>query len=158
MDNDPLVLVHARALLDATAEGASDYVDADLREPDDILAKAAATLDFTRPVAVMLLGILHFIHDDGEARRLLASLLDAVPSGSHLVITHATLDFDAGESAQAEAQQDWNESRPTPWCRARARPSSASSTDWTSWIRVWCPCPAGVPTVRPRTRWPGTPP
>ncbi|NVI86825.1 SAM-dependent methyltransferase [Actinomadura sp. BRA 177] len=114
VDNDPLVLVHARALLDATAEGASDYVDADLREPDDILAKAAATLDFTRPVAVMLLGILHFIHDDGEARRLLASLLDAVPSGSHLVITHATLDFDAGESAQAEAQQDWNEKSANP--------------------------------------------
>ncbi|MFA1547692.1 SAM-dependent methyltransferase [Actinomadura chokoriensis] len=113
VDNDPLVLTHARALLSSTPEGACDYVHADLREPDDILAKAAATLDLDRPVAIMLLGIVHFIHDD-EAGRLLGVLLDAVPSGSHLVITHATLDFDEGATAQAEAQQDWNEKSANP--------------------------------------------
>ncbi|MEU8309186.1 SAM-dependent methyltransferase [Actinomadura sp. NPDC048955] len=114
VDNDPLVLTHARALLSSSPEGACDYLHADLREPGDILAKAAATLDFGRPVAIMLLGVMHFVHDDGEARRVLDVLLDAVPSGSHLVMTHATLDFDAGETAQAEAQQDWNEKSANP--------------------------------------------
>ncbi|MGI5421668.1 SAM-dependent methyltransferase [Actinomadura luteofluorescens] len=114
VDNDPLVLTHARALLSSSPEGACDYLHADLREPGDILAKAAATLDFGRPVAIMLLGVMHFVHDDVEARRVLDVLLDAVPSGSHLVMTHATLDFDAGETAQAEAQQDWNEKSANP--------------------------------------------
>ncbi|GAA1808380.1 SAM-dependent methyltransferase [Actinomadura chokoriensis] len=114
VDNDPLVLSHARGLLSGTPEGACDYIHADLRDPAGILAKAAATLDFDRPVAIMLLGIMHFVHDDEEARRLLATLLDAVPSGSHLVVTHATLDFDEGATAQAEAQEDWNEKSANP--------------------------------------------
>ncbi|MDL4775313.1 SAM-dependent methyltransferase [Actinomadura xylanilytica] len=114
VDNDPLVLVHARALLTGTPEGACDYIHADLRDPGEILEKAAATLDLARPVAIMLLGVVHFVQDDGEARRLLARLLDAVPSGSHLVITHATLDFDEGRTAQAQAQADWNEKSANP--------------------------------------------
>ncbi|MGP4024284.1 SAM-dependent methyltransferase [Actinomadura sp. 3N407] len=114
VDNDPLVLTHARALLRSSPEGACDYIHADLREPDGILEQAAATLDFGRPVAIMLLGIMHFVHDDGEARRLLGRLMDAVPSGSHLAITHATLDFDEGATAQAEAQEDWNEKSANP--------------------------------------------
>ena len=114
VDNDPLVLAHARALLTSTPEGACDYLHGDLRAPGEILAQAAATLDFGRPVAIMLLGIMHFIHDDAEARRLLSALLDAVPSGSYLVMTHATLDFDEGAAAQADAQQDWNEKSANP--------------------------------------------
>ncbi|MFB4307117.1 SAM-dependent methyltransferase [Actinomadura sp. GTD37] len=114
VDNDPLVRTHARALLGGTPEGACDYVHADLRDPGDILAKAAGTLDLDRPVAIMLLGIMHFVHDDAEARRLLSALLDAVPSGSHLAVTHATLDFDEGRTAQADAQQDWNEKSANP--------------------------------------------
>ncbi|MEU8801355.1 SAM-dependent methyltransferase [Spirillospora sp. NPDC048819] len=114
VDNDPLVLTHARALLRGSPEGACDYIHADLREPDGILEQAAATLDFGRPVAIMLLGIMHFVHDDGEARSLLGRLMDAVPSGSHLAITHATLDFDEGATAQAEAQEDWNEKSANP--------------------------------------------
>jgi O-methyltransferase involved in polyketide biosynthesis len=114
VDNDPLVLTHARALLKSSPEGACDYIHADLRDPGGILDKAAATLDFTRPVAIMLLGILHFVHDDDEVRAILGRLLDAVPSGSHLAVTHATLDFDKGETAQAEAQEDWNEKSANP--------------------------------------------
>ena len=114
VDNDPLVLAHARALLNSTPAGVCDYIHADLREPSDILAKAAATLDFERPVAVMLLGIMHFVHDDEEARHIVRRFSDAVPPGSHVVLTHATLDFDKGETAQAVAQQDWNAKSANP--------------------------------------------
>src|SRR5262249_1312248 len=67
VDNDPMVLVHARALLTSTADGACDYIEGDLRDPDKILSEAARTLDFTKPVALMLLGILHHIPDTDEA-------------------------------------------------------------------------------------------
>ena len=67
VDNDPLVLAHARALLTSTPEGVTNYIDADLRDPDKILAQAAQTLDFAQPVALMLLGVLHHIPDTGEA-------------------------------------------------------------------------------------------
>ncbi|GAA2146493.1 SAM-dependent methyltransferase [Actinomadura napierensis] len=114
VDNDPLVLAHAGPLLTSSPEGACDYVHGDLREPEAILERAGATIDFGRPVAVMLLGVVHFIHDDDEVRRILSRLLDAVPSGSSLAITHATLDFDKGRTAQAEAQADWNEKSANP--------------------------------------------
>jgi hypothetical protein len=93
VDNDPLVLTHARALLTGSKEGATDYLDADLRETDKILSQAAATLDFSEPVAIMLMAILHYIDDRDEARKIVARLLDAVPSGSFLVITHAGIDL-----------------------------------------------------------------
>jgi S-adenosyl methyltransferase len=91
--NDPLVLTHARALLTSTREGATAYLDADLRDTDKILAQAAATLDFSQPVAIMLIAILHYIEDLDQAHRIVARLLDAVPSGSFLVITHAGIDL-----------------------------------------------------------------
>jgi hypothetical protein len=93
VDNDPLVLAHARALLTSTAEGATAYLDADLRDTGKILAGAAATLDFSQPVAIMLIAILHYIEDPGQARQIVAGLLDAVPPGSYLVITHAGADL-----------------------------------------------------------------
>jgi O-methyltransferase involved in polyketide biosynthesis len=118
VDNDPLVLVHARALLTGTPQGACDYVEADLREPDKIINAAAATLDFTRPVGITLLGILHFISDHGEAYQVVTRLLDAVPSGSYLALTHATLDPSLGgeavASANAEAQEFWNDNAAVP--------------------------------------------
>ncbi|WP_174555118.1 SAM-dependent methyltransferase [Actinomadura hibisca] len=121
VDNDPLVLVHARALLNSSAEGACDYIEADLRDPASILERAGATLDLDRPVAIMLLGILHFVHDMDEATGIIARLLEAVPPGSHLVITHSTLDFDQGRTAQAEAQDDWNAKSANPMVpRSRA--------------------------------------
>jgi hypothetical protein len=90
VDNDPLVLVHARALLTSSPEGATDYLDADAREPDRILSEAARTLDFTQPVALMLLGILGNIPDDDQARWIVKRLLAGVPSGSYLVVADGT--------------------------------------------------------------------
>jgi len=118
VDNDPLVLVHARALLTSTPAGACDYIEADLREPGKILDAAARTLDFTAPVAITLLGILHFISDTEEAYQVVTRLLDAVPSGSYLALTHATLDPSLGgeatAEANAEAQKFWNENAAVP--------------------------------------------
>jgi hypothetical protein len=93
VDNDPFVLAHARALLASTKEGATAYLDADLRDPDEILAKAASTLDFSQPVAIMLIAVLHYIEDPGQARQIVSRLLEAVPPGSFLVITHAGSDL-----------------------------------------------------------------
>ncbi len=90
VDNDPLVLVHARALLVSSAEGATDYIDADVREPDKILREARGTLDFSQPVAVMMLGILGQIRDYEEARSIVKRLLDALPSGSYLAVSDGT--------------------------------------------------------------------
>jgi O-methyltransferase involved in polyketide biosynthesis len=102
VDNDPLVLAHARALLTSRPEGHTAYLDADLREPDTILEKAAGTLDFTRPVAIMLLAILHYIPDLADARRTVSRLIDAVPAGSFLVISHAGTDLLPDDTAAFE--------------------------------------------------------
>jgi hypothetical protein len=92
VDNDPLVLTHARALLTGTPEGATAYIDADAHDPEYILRRAADVLDFGQPVAVMLLGILNFILDGDHARRVVSVLVDAVPPGSYVTITHPTLE------------------------------------------------------------------
>ncbi|ONK10038.1 SAM-dependent methyltransferase [Streptomyces sp. MP131-18] len=107
VDNDPLVLAHARALLTSTPEGATDYLDADVRDPAGILAKAAETLDFSRPVALMLLGIMQFVEDTDEAGRIVATLLDALPAGSYLALSHPT-NAVRGERMDAAVKQ-WNE-------------------------------------------------
>jgi O-methyltransferase involved in polyketide biosynthesis len=106
-DNDPLVLAHARALLTSTPEGICDYLDGDLREPDKILAAAARTLDFTRPAALMLLGILHHIPDTGQAYAIVARLMAALASGSYLVINHSTSAIHG--AAMEEAVAHWNQ-------------------------------------------------
>lgn len=116
VDNDPLVLVHARALLTSSPLGATDYVDADVHDPDAILAGAARTLDLDRPVAVMMLGILNFVLDTDEAYRIVRRLMDAVPAGSYLAITHPTLEL--GGEANVEAMAFWNEHAAPP-IRAR---------------------------------------
>jgi hypothetical protein len=92
VDNDPVVLAHARALLSSTPEGATDYLDADLRDPGPILAGAVQTLDFSQPVAIMLLAVLQLISDEHDPYRIVADLLAAVPSGSYLVLSHPTSD------------------------------------------------------------------
>jgi hypothetical protein len=107
VDNDPLVLTHARALLTSTPQGATDYVHADLRDPDKVLQEAARMLDFSQPIAIMLMGILGHIADDDEAHRIVNRLLDAVPSGSYLVIAHSTKEVH-GE-AMEEAMRRWDE-------------------------------------------------
>lgn len=90
VDNDPLVLAHACALLTSSPEGATAYIDADLRDPDTILRKAAKTLDFSQPIALMLMGIMEFVTDDDEAYDIVNRLMDALPSGSHLVLYDGT--------------------------------------------------------------------
>lgn len=89
-DNDPLVLAHARALLTSSPEGATDYIDANLRDPGKILREAARTLDFSEPIAITLIAILHHITDYDEARSIVNRFMEAVPSGSYLVISHST--------------------------------------------------------------------
>jgi O-methyltransferase involved in polyketide biosynthesis len=90
VDNDPLVLAHARALLTSSSQGVCDYIDADVRDPDTILAAAATTLDFTRPVALTMLGILGNVVDYEQARAIVRRLVDGVPSGSYLVVNDGT--------------------------------------------------------------------
>jgi O-methyltransferase involved in polyketide biosynthesis len=111
VDNDPLVLAHARALLTSTPQGVTDYVDADLREPDKIVEAAAETLDFTQPVALMLMGILGHIADYDEAKAIAKRLLDAVPSGSYLVINDGTWT----SSERQEAQQGYDDTGAVPY-------------------------------------------
>jgi SAM-dependent methyltransferase len=86
VDNDPLVLAHARALLTSSREGACDYLDADLRDPETIIRGAARTLDFTQPAAVMLVAVLHFVPDASDPAGLVATLAGALAPGSFLVI------------------------------------------------------------------------
>jgi O-methyltransferase involved in polyketide biosynthesis len=113
VDNDPLVLAHARALLTSSPEGATDYIDADARDVEDILKGAAATLDFTRPVAITMLGILPFIGDDNEAKAIVTQLLAATPPGSYLAVTHSTSEV-SGERV-IEAVRQWNQVATTPY-------------------------------------------
>ena len=101
VDNDPIVLAHARALLTSDPDGATDYIDADLRNTGAILAQAARTLDFARPVAVMLVGILQCIPDEDDPRAIVAALMDAVAPGSYLAISHPAADVHAQARAGA---------------------------------------------------------
>ncbi|GGK91153.1 hypothetical protein Sme01_52460 [Sphaerisporangium melleum] len=102
VDNDPLVLVHAQALLTSTPEGVCDYVDADVREPEYILERAARTLDFERPVALMMLGILGNVWDDAEAMDICERLVKGLAPGSYVVIEDGTDAVDPEAAAQAE--------------------------------------------------------
>ncbi|QFG23457.1 SAM-dependent methyltransferase [Actinomadura sp. WMMB 499] len=90
VDNDPLVLRHAKALLTSAPGGATAYIEADVRAPEAVLDEAAATLDFDRPVALMLMGILGLVPDDGEARAIVRRLMAALPSGSYLAVYDGT--------------------------------------------------------------------
>jgi len=96
VDNDPIVLAHARALLTSTPQGRTAYIDADLRDPEKILASSAVrrTLNLNKPVALMLVAILHFLVDADDPERVVSTLLDALPSGSYLVASHVTPEHD----------------------------------------------------------------
>ncbi|MEV4272483.1 SAM-dependent methyltransferase [Micromonospora aurantiaca (nom. illeg.)] len=105
VDNDPIVLAHARALLTSSPEGATAYLDADLRDPERILAHPdlRRTLDLSQPVALMLLAVLHFVPDGEDPYAIVGRLLDALPAGSYLAASHATQDYLPDELA-AEAK------------------------------------------------------
>jgi trans-aconitate methyltransferase len=100
VDNDPVVLSHAKALLKSTPEGACAYIDADLRDPDAILAAAAGTLDFSQPVAVMLIAVMHFVGDDDQAASIMDRLMAACVPGSYVALSHAASDIDAAQMAE----------------------------------------------------------
>jgi O-methyltransferase involved in polyketide biosynthesis len=123
VDNDPLVLVHARALLTSTPEGTTQYIEADLRDPEKVLQAAAEVLDFTQPVALTLLGVLNFILDLDEARAIVQRLLAAVPSGSYLAIAHASNEVYPEEAERV--RQFWNENAKPPIVFRNAREISA---------------------------------
>ncbi|WP_256789071.1 SAM-dependent methyltransferase [Frankia sp. AvcI1] len=104
-DNDPIVLTHARALLTSTPAGRTAYLNADLHNPESILdaPELRATLDLTQPVALSLIATIHFFPDSDDPHGILRRLLQALPSGSHLTLTHATADYDEGMERVAAA-------------------------------------------------------
>jgi hypothetical protein len=106
VDYDPIVLAHARALLTSNEVGATEYIDADLRDTETILDQAARLLDFTKPVAVTLISILHAIPDGDDPHAIVARLLGAVPSGSYLAISHMGSDLMASETLR-EMDEVW---------------------------------------------------
>ncbi|MER6983284.1 SAM-dependent methyltransferase [Streptomyces carpinensis] len=111
VDNDPLVLRHAQALLTSTREGVTEYIDADLHDPERIIERAGKTLDFDRPVALMLMGILGHIQDYEEAKSIVRRLQAALPSGSYFV------HYDSTDTDQAlkEAQQGYDDTGAIPY-------------------------------------------
>jgi hypothetical protein len=111
VDNDPVVLAHARALLRSDPEGATSYIDADAREPGKILAEAQGTLDLGRPVAIVMIDVLNFLSEDDDVPSVLGTLTDAAPSGSYLAIMQPASDIDERLN---EAGRRWNQVARTP--------------------------------------------
>jgi O-methyltransferase involved in polyketide biosynthesis len=145
-DNDPAVLVHARALLQtpmlaSTPEGTVSYVDADLRDVTAVLAGSARTLDLQRPVALIMLGVLGHLDDHGAARSITSQLMDALPSGSYLAIA----DGAAGTGPVSEAQRRYNDAAPMPY-HLRRPDELASFFDGLDLIEPGVvPCPQWKP-------------
>jgi hypothetical protein len=108
VDNDPIVLVHARALLTSSPEGETGYLDADMKDPDAVLAGAERILDFTKPVGIMLVAVLHMLRDEEEPQAIVDRFTGAVPPGSFLVISH--LASDVQQDTMAEMGRRLNES------------------------------------------------
>ena len=102
-DNDPIVLAHAEALLRSTPEGATEYIQADARRPEEILERAGKVLDFDEPIALSLVALLHFVGDEDGAYEIVRSLMDRLSSGSYLVLSHVARDFDPEGADKAAA-------------------------------------------------------
>ncbi|MER6991660.1 SAM-dependent methyltransferase [Saccharopolyspora hirsuta] len=120
-DNDPIVLVHARALMSSTEQGRTAYVDADLRDPDTILnsPEFRETLDLNRPIALMLIAVVHFIEDDEEALAATNRIIDVLPPGSYVAATIATDDF--APQTLAEVRRTYREHGETLRFRTKPR-------------------------------------
>ncbi|WP_151479907.1 SAM-dependent methyltransferase [Streptomyces albicerus] len=156
VDHDPLVLAHARTLLTSSREGATDYLDADVHHPDDIVQRATATLDLGRPVAVMMLGILNFVLDTRQAQDIVHRLMAAVAPGSYLVLTHPTTDAELGGEGNIPAMRFWNENA-TPPVTARTRTEITAFFDGLDLLDPglvscarWRPEPGSSPTAVPQ--------
>ncbi|MFC6884596.1 SAM-dependent methyltransferase [Actinomadura yumaensis] len=111
VDNDPLVLTHAHALLTSTPQGATDYIEADLHAPGEVLRLASEKLDLTRPVALMLMGVLGHIDRYEEALSIVRTLVAGLPSGSHLVLYDDT----DSDTAHNQAQQEYDDTGAVPY-------------------------------------------
>ncbi|UUU26883.1 SAM-dependent methyltransferase [Streptomyces sp. DSM 40750] len=156
VDNDPVVLAHARARLTSTKDGATAYIDADAHDPDTILRIAGETLDFTKPVALMLLGILNFILDDTEAQAIARRLLEPLAPGSFLVLTHPTTEPELGGALQLEAMEFWNANAKPP-VTARSSKEIGQYFNGLTLLEpglvscsLWRPDPGDEPTVVPQ--------
>jgi O-methyltransferase involved in polyketide biosynthesis len=155
VDNDPIVLLHAGALLTGSPPGRCAYVEADVRDPDRVLTEAARVLDLTEPVAVMMLGLLHFIPDSDAPCSLTRHYLDALVPGSYLAVSHASSDIDTGPPEAA--LERYNSRSATPIVlRSRAEvtrffdgldlvpPGITPLGQWAPGTAI--PGPAGLPT------------
>jgi hypothetical protein len=141
VDNDPLVLAHARALLTGTREGACGYVDADVRDTGTILAQAAQTLDFTKPVAVLLLAISHLIPDGDAPAAIVARLAEGLAPPSYVAISHMTADF--APDAVTAAANAYNALAPIP----------VTARNHTEVTALFGELPLVPPGVVPITEW-----
>jgi hypothetical protein len=113
LDNDPIVLAHARALLATNPPGSTSYVDADVRDTSRVLGQAAAALDFSAPVAVILVSVLHMIQDHDDPHAIVARLMDAVPPGSFLALTHVASDLEPEAMAEMARRVNQHVAHPT---------------------------------------------
>jgi len=121
-DYDPIVLAHARALLTSTPEGKTDYIQADVRDPEVILSEARQTLDFSEPVAVILIFVMHFVPDAERPHDVVRRLMEPLPPGSYLVMAHAASDIAADSmAAGADAYNERVSAQITPRDRAGVR-------------------------------------
>ena len=158
VDNDPIVLAHARALLASSPPGSTSYVDADVRDTSRVLEQAAAALDFSAPVAVILVSVLHMIQDQDDPHAIVARLMSAVPPGSFLVLTHVASDLEPEAMAEMARRVSQRVAQP------------ATPRDYATVARFFAglePVPPGVvrapewrPTsaeaaVAPSTQWGG---
>ncbi|WP_440103504.1 SAM-dependent methyltransferase [Streptosporangium sp. H16] len=140
VDNDPIVLVHGRALLASSEEGMTTVIEADLRDPDRILSHPEVTkvIDFTRPVALIMAGVLHFITDEEKPYELVERYKSAVPSGSRLLLSHITLDF---------APQVPKERFTKPYDKGSAPMVPRSHAQVTKFFQGWTMVPPGLVEV-----------
>lgn len=120
VDNDPMVLTHARALLKSDPRGMTAYIDADLRDTGKILAEAKQTLDFTKPIAVMLIAVLHLIRDEDAPAEIITDLMAAVPPGSSLTISHVPNDMHMGQMSEMSDRLNRLLAQPSTY-RSRAK-------------------------------------
>jgi len=184
VDNDPVVVAHARAMLASGPQGAIACIDADLRDPDGIVARAAQTLDFSQPIAILLLAVLHLVADDDAPHEIVARLIAAASPGSCLAVSHAASDLDSEQHAEAakrfskltgepvtlrprdEVQRFFhglNMVAPGLVCAPEWRPGSeadacAASSVWAG-VALTQLQPADLdPAGTPRLRWAATPP
>jgi O-methyltransferase involved in polyketide biosynthesis len=152
VDNDPLVLAHARALLTSTPEGATRYLHADLHDSEALVEGAAAVLDLARPVAVLFMGVLGHVRETAEAKRAVDAIVDRVPPGSYLVIcdgTHAS-----GSAGAQQAQDEYADTGAVPY-RYRTPEEIASLFDGLELVEPGCvsitqwrpELPEGVPAI-----------